>query len=172
MRFWLPLCLGLVLPAAGGAGAQTNLGIVGGALVPVGDFNQTSDVSPYIGARYEIRDVNPLGRVAAMSYHVYGGTAFLQGQQANGNYFEIGLGTRVYSRSNGLFVGAGAGYVNYNPPGPSSSSNGLGLQVGLGLSTGMTSFRLEIEGRGNIAFLEGSDSIGSFLVLIGLGFPF
>jgi hypothetical protein len=181
MRYRLPLFILLALTIAGSAAAQTNLAIVGGALFPFGDFGDTSDISPYIGARYEIQDVNALGKVATTSYLIYGGYAFLLtssdwealvGTDENGSYFDIGLGARVHSKANGLFAGVGAGYVNFNPAGVASSSNGLGLMVGLGLATNMTSFKLELEGRGNVAFMEGSQTITSVLVLLGIGFPF
>ena len=184
MRMRIPIGLFLVLVLAVPAAAQTNLGVVGGALFPVGDFAKTTDISPYLGARYELQDVNALGKVATVSYLVYGGYAFLltdadfdallksQGKDGNGGYFNLGLGARVYSKSTSLFVGIGAEYVNYNPAGAESSSNGFGLNAGLGFATAVTSFRLELEGRGNIVFLEGDTHIGSFLVLIGLGLPF
>ena len=77
MRIRVPIGLCLFLVLAGPAAAQTNLGVVGGALFPVGDFAETTDISPYIGARYELQDVNALGKVATVSYLVYGGYAFL-----------------------------------------------------------------------------------------------
>ncbi len=184
MRIRIPIGLFLVLVLAGPAAAQTNLGVVGGALFPVGDFAETADISPYIGARYELQDVNALGKVATVSYLVYGGYAFLVndadfdaalkavGIDDNGGYFDLGLGARVYSKSNSLFVGVGAEWVNLSPAGAESSSNGFGLNASLGFATAVTSFRLELEGRGNIAFLEGDRHIESFLVLIGLGLPF
>ena len=177
MRYRLPLFVLLALLTAGSVAAQTNLGIVGGALFPFGDFKDTSDISPYIGARYEVQDVNALGKVATTSYMIYGGYAFLlassdAGTDENGGYFDIGLGARVHSKTNGLFAGVGAGYVNFNPAGALSSSNGLGVMVGLGIATNMTSFKLELEGRGNVGFMEGSQTITSILVLLGIGFPF
>jgi hypothetical protein len=177
MRYRLLLFVLLALTIAGTAAGQTNLAIVGGALFPFGDFEETSDISPYIGARYEVQDVNALGKVATTSYLIYGGYAFLIANSnfdtdESGSYFDIGLGARVHSKTNGLFAGVGAGYVNFNPAGATSSSNGLGVMVGLGIATNMTSFKLELEGRGNVGFMEGSQTITSILILLGIGFPF
>lgn len=184
MRYRLALLVMLVLVVAGTAAAQTNLGIVAGALFPFGDFQNTSDVSPYVGVRYEIQDVNALGKVATVSYLVYGGYAFLItdkqwdeflnsiGIDENGGYFDLGLGVRIHSKTNGLYAGVGAGYVYFNPAGASNASNGLGLQASLGIATGLTSYKLELEVRGNVAFVEDSQTITSALVLLGFGLPF
>ena len=106
MRRVTLLFLVCVFVGVGVAGAQTNLGISGGALLPLGDFEEATDISPYVGVRYEIQDVNALGQVAVLSYLIQGGFAFLQtdsrletvldaaGDKDDGYYFEGGVGAR------------------------------------------------------------------------------
>jgi len=182
-KFVVLTMLALMLPAAVLAG--NNLTLQGGALFPVSDFAETSTISPYGALRFEWQDVNALGQTAVQSFLIYGGYALLiaesdyktlleaAGQTVDdGGYFEAGLATRVYSKANSAFVGVGASYVSFDPPGPPESKPGAGLMVGLGLANNSDSYRLEIEGRANIAWIQDRDSIVSFLVMLGIGLPF
>jgi hypothetical protein len=173
----------MALPAA----AQSNLGVTGGFLIPIGDFNDVTDPSPYLGARFELQDVNVLGEVAVVTVLVELGFAFLQtdsdledalkeaaGEDVSiddGSYFDIGLGTRMYSAVTPFFVGAGAAYVNLDPPGPADSSSGFDIHAGLGLVFDTASVKFDIEGRGTIVFIE-DDSVNHFQVLASVGIPF
>jgi hypothetical protein len=175
--------LSIVVVAALPAGAQTNLGIGGGLLMPVGDFGDVADVSPYVGARWEMQDVNALGQVAVLSLLVQGGFAFLQtdsdlersldeaGESDDGGYFDIGLGARMYSSASPLFVSVGGSYVNLDAPGPGDSENGGGLYAGAGLVIDTPSFKIDIEGRANVVFIS-DDNLTHFQVLAAFGFPF
>lgn len=184
MRTLIALVLAsAVLAAAIPAGAQTNLGIVGGLLLPFGDFADVADASPYIGARWEVQDVNVLGQVAVMSFLLQGGFAFLQtdsdleallddaGSTDDGSYFDIGLGTRMYSAASPLFVGVGGNYVNVDVAGPGDSENGLGLYAGAGVVIDTPSVKFDIEGRANIVFIS-DDNLTHFQILAAFGFPF
>lgn len=183
MRTIIALVMVSVVLAAVPAGAQTNLGIGGGLLFPVGDFGDVADVSPYIGARWEMQDVNALGQVAVMSLLLQGGFAFLQtdsdyeklldeaGESDDGGYFDIGLGLRMYSSASPVFVSVGGSYVNVNFPGPGDSENGAGLHAGAGLVLDTPSFKFDIEGRANVVFISG-DNLTHFQVLASFGIPF
>ena len=182
-KFVVLIVLALMAPAAAFAG--NNLALQGGALFPVSDFAETSTISPYGLLRFEWQDVNALGQTALQSVLIYAGYGLLMadsdyktlleaaGQTADdGGYFEAGMGTRVYSKANSAFVGVGGSYVGYDPPGPPGGKSGFGLTVGLGLANNSETYRLEIEGRANIAWIQDRDSIVSFLVLLGIGLPF
>ena len=144
------IMVGLVLMVAlpGAAGAQNNLGIVGGALFPVSDFGDEVDISPYIGARFEIQDVNALGHTAVLTYIVQGGFALLKRKDIEGTttlpagsttntddgaYFDVGLGLRAYSSSNPLFLSLGLSYVNLDLGGGTDSRHAGDGYIGVGL---------------------------------------
>jgi hypothetical protein len=183
MRRSIVLAAVLMLAAAIPAGAQTNLGIGGGLLLPVGDFGDIADASPYIGARWEVQDVNVLGQVAVMSFLVQGGFAFLQtdsdledaldalGDTDDGSYFDIGLGARMYSAASPLFVSVGGNYVNLDAPGPGDSENGAGLYAGAGLVIDTPAVKVDVEGRANVVFIA-DDNLTHFQILAAFGFPF
>ncbi len=172
-----------VLVLAGAASAQTNLGFTGGALFPVGDFAESADISPYIGVSLEIQDVNAIGQVAVLSFLLQGGYAFLQtdsdlealldeqGKTEDGSYFDVGVGARVYSTANPLFISVGASYLNLELAGGGDSQNGFGAYIGAGFASAVTSFRLSIEGRANIGLFE-DDNLTYFQALVGFGLPF
>jgi len=173
----------LVLPVAAMAG--NNLTLQGGALFPVSDFADANTISPYGGLRFEWQDINALGQTAVQSFLIYGGYSILfidsdyksaleavGASTDDGGYFEAGVATRIYSKSNAAFVGVGGSYVNYNPAGPADSKPGFGLMVGLGLANDSSTYRLEIEGRANVAWIQDRDSIVSFMALLGIGLPF
>jgi hypothetical protein len=173
----------VLLGLAGAASAQTNLGFTGGALFPLGDFGDTTDISPYIGMSLEIQDVNAIGQVAVLSFLVQGGYAFLQadsdleallneqGKSNDGGYFDAGVGARVYSKANPLFISVGASYLNLKIAGDSKSRSGVGGYVGLGFASAVTSFRLSVEGRANVGFFN-NDNITHLQALVGFGLPF
>ena len=182
-RFVIMMALVLMVPATVLGG--NNLTLQGGALFPVSDFANTTDISPYGGLRFEWQDINALGQTAVQSFLLYGGYAALfaesdykslleaAGSTADdGSYFEAGLATRVYSKKNSAFVGVGASYVNLNVPGPGEAKSGVGLMLGLGIANDSDSWRLELEGRANVAWVQDLDSIVSFMVLLGIGLPF
>jgi hypothetical protein len=183
MRHRIAFATFILLAMAGTAGAASNLALMGGAMFPVGDFADATDISPYGGARIEFQDVNARGQTAVISYLAWGGFGLLlpdpdveaaleaAGQDTDGTYFDFGIGGRVYTRS-ALFVGAGASYVNLSLPGPGDSLNGIGFIVELGLSFDRESFKFEIEGRGNAAFLEDSNDFQNLQALAAIGFPF
>jgi hypothetical protein len=168
-----------VMPAA----AQTNLGVGGGLLLPVGDFSDAADISPYVGARWEMQDVNALGELAVISLLIQGGFAFLQtdsdleealdeaGTSDDGSYFDFGIGTRVYSVVSPLFVSVGGNYVNVDFPGPGDSENGGGLYAGAGLVIDTPSVKVDIEGRASVVFIP-DDNLTHFQILAAFGFPF
>jgi len=183
MRYRFALAALILLAMAGTAGAASNLAIMGGAMFPVGDFGDVTGISPYGGARIEFQDVNARGQTAVISYLAWGGFGLLladsdyktlleaAGQDTDGSYLDLGVGGRVYTRS-ALFVGAGVSYVNVGLPGPGKSLNGIGLMVELGLCFNRESFKFEIEGRGDAAFLEESTDLEHLGVLAAIGFPF
>ena len=174
------IVLALLAPVAG---AQSNLGVTGGMLLPFGDLGDIADASPYVGARYEIQDVNALGQVAVMTFLVHGGFAFLQtdsdleelldeaGDTSDGSYFDAGLGMRVYSAASPLFVGAGLGYANLDPAGSGDSVNGFLAHAGAGLVVDLPSIKVDLEGRVNFVAGE-DDNYQHFQVLLTLGLPF
>ena len=183
MRYRFAVAALILLAMAGTAGAASNLALMGGAMFPVGDFGDATDISPYGGARIEFQDVNARGQTAVISYLAWGGFGLLladgdykkvleaAGEDTDGTYFDLGIGGRVYTRSK-LFVGAGVSYVNISQPGPGSGLNGIGFLVELGLCFNQESFKFEIEGRGNAAFLEESADAQNIQVLAAIGFPF
>lgn len=173
----------LALPAAALAG--NNLTLQGGALFPVSDMADQNTISPYGGLRFEWQDINALGQTAVQSFLVYGGYSILfidsdyksaleaaSQSTDDGGYFEAGVATRIYSKANAAFVGVGGSYVYYDPAGPGESKPGAGLMIGLGLANDASTYRLEIEGRANVAWIQDYDSIVSFMVLLGIGLPF
>jgi hypothetical protein len=175
--------MALALPAVAMAG--NNLTLQAGALFPVSDMADANTISPYGGLRFEWQDINALGQTAVQSFLVYGGYAILfidsdyesslvaADQSADdGGYFEAGVATRIYSKSNAAFVGVGGSYVSYDPAGPSGAKPGAGLMIGLGLANDSPTYRFEIEGRANVAWIQDYDSIVSFMVLVGVGLPF
>jgi hypothetical protein len=173
----------VLMIVAGSADAQTNLGFTGGALFPVGDFAETTTISPYVGVALEIQEVNAIGQVAVLSFIVQGGYAFLQTDEdhqayldenhisEDGRYVDAGIGARVYSTANPLFISLGASYLNVKIAGAGSSNNGFGGYAGLGFASRVTSFRLTVEGRANIGFVD-DDSLVHFQALLGFGLPF
>jgi len=162
----------------------TNLGLTAGILLPLGDFSDHADTSPYVGAHWEIQDVNARGQVALMSFVFQGGFAFLQtdgsfekaldalGESGDGRYFDLGVGVRVHSAALPLFVTAGAHYVNLNPAGNAGAINGVGATVGLGLQKGTPQLKLGVEARVNVAALEDDVNLQHFLLLATIGLPF
>lgn len=177
------LVIVLLLAVAVPAAAQTNLGVGGGVLLPIGDFGDVADASPYIGARWEVQDVNVLGQVAVMSFLVQGGFAFLQtdsdyeaaldaaGDSNDGSYFDIGLGARMYSSASPLFVSVGGNYVNVDFAGPGDAENGFGMFAGAGLVFDTAVVKVDVEGRANIVFIQ-DDNLTHFQILAAVGFPF
>jgi len=176
----------LMIALPGGAVAQTNLGIVGGALFPVSDFGDVVEVSPYIGARFEIQDVNALGHVAVLTYIVQGGFALLQRKEIegttllgatspnndDGSYFDIGLGLRAYSSANPLFLSIGLSYVNLGLGAGTDNLHAGDGYIGLGLVADRESWKFEIEMRINAMLVEGGEDLQHFQALASLGFPF
>jgi len=183
MKIKVALFVTVILLVASGAGA-TNLGVTGGALVPLGDFSDQAKASPYIGAHWEIQDVNARGQVALLSFVFQGGFAFLQtddsfqkaldtlGESGDGSYFDLGAGVRVHSATLPLFVTAGANYVNLNPAGSGDAISGVGASVGLGVEKGTPQFKFGVEARVNFAALENDVNIQHVLILATLAFPF
>ncbi|MFQ5512180.1 MAG: hypothetical protein ACE5EO_10055 [Candidatus Krumholzibacteriia bacterium] len=184
MRYLIVFVTAIVLVSASAASAQTNLGITGGVLLPIGDLDDVADVSPYIGARWEIQDVSPMGNAVVLSFLVQGGFAFLQTDPAleaalaalgisdDGTYFDVGAGVRVYATANPLFLSAGASFINLDPAGAVESSSGVGLHVGVGFALAEDSFKLDIEARGNLGLLEGGGDIEHVQLLASFGLPF
>ncbi len=187
MRRMVLFLIAGVLLFAGAAGAQTNLGIVGGILVPMADLSDRADLSPYIGARWEIQDVSPMGPAVVLSFLIQGGFAFLQtdkdleavldalGQSDDGTYFDIGAGVRVYSTASPLFISAGGSFVNLDVAsiaGTGDSKNGFGTHVGLGFVLGQASFKFDIEGRASFVLFEGGGDVAHFQLLASFGLPF
>lgn len=183
MRHSIPLVIVALLATAGTSVAETNLAVMGGAMFPVSDFANTTDISPYLGARVELQDVNARGQTAVLSYLAWGGFGLLfpdadveaalkaAGQDEDGTYFEAGVGARVYTRS-ALFLGGGVSYVHLDEAGPTKSLNGVGFMVGLGVAFNRTSFKFEIEGRGKLALLQESNDIEHLELVAAIGFPF
>lgn len=183
MRYSVIIFAAVLTLIAGTAFAQTNFGLMGGALFPFGDFGKTTDISPYVGATLEIQEVNAIGQVAVLSFIVQGGYAFLQtdadreeyldmmGISGDGHYFDAGVGARVYSTANPLFLGAGVSYLNVKIAGQRNADNGIGGYVSVGFANKVSSFRLSIEGRANIGFV-GNDTISHAQALVGFGLPF
>ncbi len=173
----------LLMMLASAAGA-TNLGVTAGFLMPIGAFSETADPSPYIGASWEIQDINARGQSALLSYVVQGGFAFLQtdsdlervldalGQSGDGSYFDLGGAVRVHSAALPLYVTAGANYVNLNPAGSGGAINGVGATIGLGIQQSTSQFNFGVEARVNFAALEDDVNLQHFLILVNLGFPF
>jgi hypothetical protein len=186
MRRILLICVMCVVVATA-ASAQSNLGIEAGAIFPFGKFGDTTDPSPYIGVRWERQDVNALGQTAVMSYIIRGGystlktqTAFknsmsLQGREVeDGTFFDVGLATRVYSKKNPLFVGAGASYVDIDRVGNLSGdkTQGIGGFVGLGLSFGGDSVKFDLEGRAAVVAAWEGETLTWGQALLAIAFPF
>jgi len=183
MRHAIPLVFLALLATAGVARAETNLAIMGGAMFPVSDFAETTDISPYLGARVEFQDVNARGQTAVLSYLLWGGFGLLfpdadleaalkaAGQDTDGTYFEAGAGARVYTRSV-LFLGGGVAYVRADQAGADKALNGVGFMVGLGAAFNRQSFKFEIEGRGKLALLQESTDIEHLELVAAIGFPF
>ncbi len=183
MKTRISIIVVVLIALATSAGAQSNLALTGGMLIPFGDFGDVADPSPYVAARFEIQDVNVLGQVAVMSFLVQAGFAFLQtdsdleealdeaGISDDGSYFDLTVGSRVYSTASPLFVGAGVGFANVDFAGTDDSSNGFDIFAGIGLVLDTASVKFDIEGRGSIVLIE-DDSINHFQILASLGFPF
>ena len=172
-----------IIAFAGVANAQTNLGVRAGVLLPTGDFGDFADPSPYIGAHWELQDVNALGQIASLSFMIEGGFAFLQtdsdletyldsiGDSSDGSFFDLGVGARVHSTVSPLFVSVGASVMNVDYAGPTESKTGFGGHVGLGFGVDLGMFNIDLEGRANIGVLDGSD-VQFFQVFMNLGLPF
>jgi hypothetical protein len=175
----------LVLMVPGAVLAANNLTLKGGALFPVSDWANTTKISPYFGLHFEFQDVNALGQTSLRGIQFYGGYALLLpdddfksaaetlGQTIeDGGYFDAGMAVRVYSKANSAFVGVGGAYVGYDEPGPRGYKSGFGLMLGLGLANNAETFRLELEARANVAWIQDRDTIVGFFVLLGIGLPF
>jgi len=174
----------LVAVAVGASPSHAdNLAVGGGALLPIADFSDIAAVSPYINGRYEIQDTNARGKTALRSYIIQAGFAFLQtnsdyekaldliGDTKDGTLFDVGLGARVYSKKNSLFVGAGGEYVRMDPPGELADAlDGAGFYAAAGLAKNTETFRLEVEVRASFVF--GDDNLQYFQFLANFGLPF
>jgi hypothetical protein len=171
----------LLLASTAGA---TNLGLSAGVLMPIGDFADQADPSPYIGAHWEIQDINARGQAALLTVIVQGGFAFLKtdadleraldaiGDSGDGSYFDVGAGVRVHSAALPIFVTAGANYVNLNPAGSGGSLHGGGGTIGLGVERSTAQIKYGAELRASFAVLE-NDVTEQHLLLMGtLGLPF
>lgn len=165
------------------ARAQSNLGIGGGVLWPIADFDDAADISPYVGARWEFREVNAVGQPSRSSILLHGGFAFLKtdssletlldtpGESDDGSYFDVGIAARVYSSVIPLFVGMGLGYANVDTPGPSDSRSAFLGHAGMGLMFNLWLVRIDIEGRASLVFTEDND-LQHIMVISHIALPF
>lgn len=173
------IALALLLGAAP-ASAQTRLSLDGGALLPVGDLADVNAVSPYVGARFEVQDVNALGQIATRTWFARLGFGIMRedlpeppADNSDGHYLDVCLGARAYASSkfSPFFMSVSAGYAQYEFPGVSDTYRGGTFNGGLGVSFRPVGFVLEVEARGHLVFLDGTDNFQFFTTIVSLGIP-
>lgn len=173
----------LLVAVAGPALAQNRLALEVGPLLPTGDMSDTVGPSLWLGARFELQDVNPLGQLATLSVIGRGGFAVLQpdsdfedfldaqGEDSSASYFDLGIGARAYSVASPFFVSASASYGHFEPA-LGDGVNGFTPSIGLGFSLGFAAAVIDVEARGHLAFVQDSDNLQFFTITGGAGFPF
>ena len=163
----------------GGASAQSRLSLEGGGLFPLGTMGDDVDVSPYLGATFELQDVNALGQTALLGVFLRGAYAPLTVKDEaktiynddSSSYFEAAIGVKAYSKAAPFYITVQGGYANYSPPGL-GSKNGLATGLGLGLDFGGPAIHVSLEGRANYAFMQDIDNISFLTTTAAIGFPF
>jgi hypothetical protein len=178
------LLLGVsLLVAASAAEAQTRFSITGGALIPLGQFDDTTDASPRAGVRVEYQPVNALGKASRVSFFLSGYYTGLvldpaheealkqAGQSTDAYMLEVGGGVRVYSRLSLFFISGGAGYVYAALEGDDAVEHGLDLNAGAGFAVPVYLFTAEAQALAHQVVVA-SDDFQYLEATVSLALPF
>lgn len=164
--------------------AQTRLMLEAGQLQPLSNLADAIEPSLVFAGRVEFQEVNPLGKVRLISLFGRLGYAPLdldgdleasleaRGESTEASYFTVSGGIRVYSEHTPLFVSAGLGYANYDPPGNTGGRHGFEMGLGGGLGVKILGIIVEGEVRGHMTMLEKVDDIEFLTVTGAAGFRF
>ena len=176
----LILALGFIL-TGGSADAQTRIALDAGGLLPVGNMADVHELSPYVGARWEHQETNALGRVSTRTWFLRFGYGFLMAEDlpeltdsdSDGHYLDACIGARAYahSRFSPFFLSVSGGYAQYQLPGPSDTHHGGTFNGGLGIRLPLLGFVFEVEARGHLTLLDGTDNVQFFTGIVSLGIP-
>ncbi len=161
------------------ASAQTRLSLEGGGLFPLGTMGDMIDTSAYLGATFDIQEVNALGQTSLVGFYIRAAYAPLVVKDEvkrlmnddSSSYFEATLGVKAYARFAPLFITVQAGYANYSPP-ARSAKNGIATGLGLGFDFGGPALHFTIEGRANYDFMQDISDISFLTATASIGFPF
>jgi hypothetical protein len=176
------LVTALLALVAAPTSAQTRLTIAGGALVPLGDLEETHDTSAHLAFRVEHQRVDALGRAGRVSFLGEVSWADLSlepaveealedlGQDGGASLLGVGIALRVYSEAAPLFVHAGSGWARHESEDP-DSRNGVDIHAGIGFVLASKVVFLEPLVSGHTVLLEGED-LQFVTATLGVGLPF
>lgn len=170
-----------VLVTALPAAAQTRISLDAGGLLPVADMADAHDLSPYVGARWEVQATNALGQISTRTWFLRFGYGLLQTSEevssgadvSDGYFLDACIGGRAYAQSkwSPLFVSVSGGYAQYEAPGFQKTFHGGTLNGGMGARLGILGLILEAEVRGHLTILDGTDNIEFFTGIVSIGIP-
>ncbi|MGQ0723042.1 MAG: hypothetical protein ACT4PE_15945 [Candidatus Eiseniibacteriota bacterium] len=172
----------LIALGSSSASAQTRLTVAGGALIPLGDLENTHDTSAHAAFRIEHQPVDALGRAGRLSFLGEVSWADLSlepaveqaledlGMDGGASLLGVGLALRVYSAAAPLFVHAGSGWARHESD-DSDSENGVDVHAGIGFVVTSRLVFVEPLVSAHTVLLEGED-LQFVTATLGVGLPF